>query len=313
VDEVIRSIRRVAINCGFEFLGNLDAGVLERHLAAIIAAGRSYRTRNAAFTNVHSFINWLLRTHKLPRDPIQTISRLNEEADPKRRRRRALTADEFERLLATTKSEASPTREGLTGEQRATIYLLAAWSGLRKSELAKLKITDLSLDTVPPFVHLPAAAAKARRDDGAIPLHPFVASELGLWVQKRLSAGNDMLFDLTTSGGHLRRTSLMMEEDCQAAGIPYKSHAGIADFHSHRLAFITHLSRTCDDFSLVSELARHRDPKLTAKIYDKVRMEDRMAAIDALPLPTGRSAQEQRSAKRGPRRAPRQSDGKRTA
>ena len=78
-----------------------------------------------------------------------------------------------------------------------------------------------------------------------------------------------------------------MKLDCAAAEIPYLGDLGVADFHSHRLAFITHLSRTCSDFSLVSELARHRDPKLTAKVYDKVRLEDRMAAISGMTLSTG--------------------------
>ncbi|HEX6961932.1 MAG TPA: hypothetical protein VF175_08710, partial [Lacipirellula sp.] len=87
--------------------------------------------------------------------------------------------------------------------------------------------------------------------------------------------------------GQLRKTSKLMRLDCQAAGIPYMGDLGVADFHSHRLAFISHLSRTCSDFSLVSELARHRDPKLTAKIYDKVRLEDRVAAISGMTLPTG--------------------------
>lgn len=287
VGEVVRSIRHTVIECEAEFSADLDASVLERYLAILVSSGKRYRTRNAALKNVRAFINWMLRTERLSRDPFRTVATLNEDADPHRRRRRALTGNEFQQLLNTTRSESSPTRETLSGGQRATLFLLAAWTGYRKSELARLRLIDLELGSDPPKVHLPAAATKARRDDGAIPLHPFVAKQLATWVEQRKQQGAALLFDLVTESGYLRKTSLMMEQDCQAAGIAYSGDLGVADFHSHRLAFITHLSRTCSDFSLVSELARHRDPKLTAKIYDKVRLEDRMAAISGMNLPTG--------------------------
>jgi hypothetical protein len=76
----------------------------------------------------------------------------------------------------------------------------------------------------------------------------------------------------------------MMKLDCEAAGIPYAGDLGTADFHSHRVTFITNLCRTAD-FSTAVDLARHSDPKLTAKIYDRVTMENRTAAINGLPLP----------------------------
>ena len=76
----------------------------------------------------------------------------------------------------------------------------------------------------------------------------------------------------------------MMERDCEAAGITYVGDLGVADFHSHRVAFITHLCRTAD-LSTVVDVARHSDPKLTAKTYDRVRLENRVAAINGLSLP----------------------------
>lgn len=68
----------------------------------------------------------------------------------------------------------------------------------------------------------------------------------------------------------------MMQKDCEAAGV--------ADFHSHRVAFISNLSRTAD-FGLVVKLARHGDPKLTTATYDRVRLQERAAAINGLPVP----------------------------
>ncbi|MBA3484996.1 MAG: hypothetical protein H0T51_24630 [Pirellulales bacterium] len=82
----------------------------------------------------------------------------------------------------------------------------------------------------------------------------------------------------------------MMRLDCEAAGVAYMGDLGVADFHSHRVAFITHLCRTCSDFSTVVDLARHRDPKLTAKVYDRVRLENRTAAIRAMMLPVAKAS-----------------------
>jgi integrase len=295
VNEVVRSIRRVAITCDFEFMNDLDASVLERHLAGLIIASKSYRTRNAALKSLRAFVNWLVKTDRLARDPFRTIATLNEEADPNRRRRRALTADEFSHLLIA--AEQGRAVEGVEGAQRRLLYLLAAWTGLRKSELAALKATDLALDGDPPFVHIPAAVAKARRDDQPIPLHPFVAQQLVAWVKQRKLANLVTVFDLTTCGGHLRKTSKMMQCDCESAGVPYQGDLGVADFHSHRVQFISALCRT-SDFGTAVELARHKDPKLTSRVYDRVRLEGRTVAIQSLELPTGKK-DETVSGKRG--------------
>ena len=206
-------------------------------------------------------VAWMLAAEKLERDPFRTIGVLNEEADAGRRVRRALSSDEFEKLLNTVEA-SEETIEGIAGVQRAVLYLTAAWTGLRRKELGDLMLSHLALDGDPPFVHIPAAATKARRDDHPIPLHPFVAKRLSAWVKQRQQEGKPTLFDLKTRSGQLRKTSKLMKLDCTAAEIPYLGDLGVADFHSHRLAFITHLSRTCSDFSLVSELARVASVKM---------------------------------------------------
>jgi hypothetical protein len=78
-----------------------------------------------------------------------------------------------------------------------------------------------------------------------------------------------------------------MELDCAAAGIAYHGDLDTADFHSIRVQFITALCRSAD-FSTAVELARHKDPRLTSRVYDRVRLEDRTAAINGLALPTGK-------------------------
>lgn len=280
--EVARVIRRVCIACKFQDSSNLDANVFDRYLAGLIATGKSYRTRNAALKSVRAFVRWMVKSDRLLKDPLKTLSAVNEEADPNRRHRRALDPNEFARLTAA--AECGLAVESVSGLERAMLYLLAAWTGLRRKELAALTTTHLSLIGDPPFVHVPAASTKAKRDDQPIPLHPFVAERLRGWIAERNAKGSDRIFHLATRSGRLRKTSKMMEHDCTAAGIDYVGDLGVANFHSHRVAFITHLCRTAD-FSTVVDLARHSDPKLTAKTYDRVRLENRVAAINGLSLP----------------------------
>lgn len=283
--ETVRVIRRAAMECGFAAVDDLDAGKLDRYLVSLIKANKSRRTRNGALKALRSMVSWMIRTDRLGRDPFRGISTVNEEADPNRRHRRALTPQELSKVVEA--AEQSPeTIEGVAGPTRAMLYLVAAATGLRRKELSDLAPRHLSL-TANPYVHIPAASTKAKRDDHPIPLHPFVAERLRAFLAMRQDSKSGRIFDLATESGRLRKTSKMMKGDCEAAGVPYLGDIGVADFHSHRVAFITQLCRTCSDFSTVVDLARHRDPKLTAKIYDRVRLENRAAAIGSLPMPTG--------------------------
>ena len=283
--ETVRVIRRVAIACGFQFSDDLVASELDRHLVCLIKANKSRRTRNGALKAVRAFVRWLMRSDRLAKDPFKGIATVNESADPRRRHRRALTAEEFATLIGVT--EKSDTLiESNSGPMRALLYIVAATTGLRRKELASLTWNHLDLDGDPPFVHVPPASTKAKRDDAPIPLHAFVAKRLRNWRTAYPSVKTHAIFNLTTDAGCIRKTSKMMRLDCEAAGIPYQGDLGVSDFHSHRVAFVTALSRSCTDFSTVVDLARHRDPKLTAKIYDRVRLENRTAAIGSLPMPS---------------------------
>lgn len=62
----------------------------------------SARSRNAYLAAVVTFGNWCVENDRLASNPFSRISKANEKADP-RRKRRALTADEIRRLLSVTR------------------------------------------------------------------------------------------------------------------------------------------------------------------------------------------------------------------
>jgi hypothetical protein len=66
----------------------------------------------------------------------------------------------------------------------------------------------------------------------------------------------------------------------------YCNHDGLfADFHSMRPLFITSLERAGVSPKMAQTLARHSDIRLTLGVYTHVEMQDRTAAIGALPGP----------------------------
>ena len=282
IEETIRSIRRVCIPCGFRTTDDLDPTRLNTHLAKLIRGGHSYNNRNGYLKSLRAFVRYLLREDRIAKDPFQTVQMLNVEADPKgKRKRRDLTADEFAALLLA--AEKSGTLDGVDGEQRSLLYLTAISSGLRKSELAKLQVGNLSLASDPPYVDPPGWSTKAKRNDGPIPLHDSVAARLRVHVTTRKPA--DKVFDLYTAAGRLRRTNYMMKRDCETAGIPYcDEFEGTCDFHGLRVGFVAAICRIVD-LSQACSMARHSSPTLTAKVYDRVRLGQKATAINQIVLP----------------------------
>ena len=258
----------------------MRADRLTGYLQSLLDAGRTFRTRNQTLKAMRAFVTWLLRNDRLERSPFLSIKTLNEQADPNRQQRRALTEEEFGRLVRAARGGRAVA--GLTGAERGLLYLTAAATGFRRKELASLRVRDVVLGEVP-VLHLAAQHTKARRRDGPTPIHPDLLTELRSWVAGR--PAGEPLFALRTERGNLRSTARMIQADCRAAGIDYCGDFGRADFHALRARFITQLCRLSDDFSLVVDLARHSDPKLTSGTYDHVRLEDRQQAIARLRLP----------------------------
>ena len=69
-------------------------------------------------------------------DPTAGLTKLNEDEDP-RHERRPLSDEEAQKLVEKTNASTAVFR-GLTGQDRAIMYLLAQRTGLRRGELRSL-------------------------------------------------------------------------------------------------------------------------------------------------------------------------------
>ena len=202
-------LKRLAIECGFAILADLDGAKLERWLSLRSSEGMSPGNRNEFRQELVGFGNWCVRSRRLLTNPFANVPKADTKADC-RRKRRALTEVELVRLLDVARRrplvETSTVRRGerkgtatanvreevradleRLGRERALIYKTMVLTGLRKAELASLTVGQLELDGPTPLVVLHAADEK-NRQGADIPLRSDLADDLRAWVADKAKA-----------------------------------------------------------------------------------------------------------------------------
>jgi integrase len=296
--ELCRYLKKLATDLSWHRLVDLDRSAVDRWLTTELRSGRSARSVNAFREAALAFCNWLVRSNRLGVNPLAGLPRANQEAD-RRHIRRAFTPDELDALVRAAKER--PVRDyelsrrgknrGLRtkrlspvmraqlerlGLARSLIYRVLATTGLRRGELARLKVGDLELTGPRPCVRLRAATTKNRRND-IVPLRDDVRDELRSWTAGRRP--DELVF--CVRGDFIR----VLDADLQMAGIKKEDERGrILDVHSLRLTFGTWLARAGVPLTTAQKLMRHSDPKLTANVYCDVSLLDLHGAVSALPL-----------------------------
>ena len=165
---------------------------------------------------------------------------------------------------------------------------LAAGTGFLASELASLMPESFALAVSPPLVTVEAAYSKHKKRD-VQPLPRRLAEALVPWLKGK-AAGRPVF--TRESKGVVRRvasdmTAKMIRVDLAAAGIPYVTAEGVADFHALRHGFVTRLVQGGVNVELCQELARHSAPKLTLGRYAHVDLQDKAMALATVPALNG--------------------------
>lgn len=254
-----------------------------------------------------TFTRWLVRDRRTPFDPLAHLAKLNVKVD-RRHDRRALSKEEFRLLIEAARNGKKI--EGISGPDRAMLYILAAWTGFRKGEIGSLTLRSLRLDDNPPTATVAACFSKHRREDTQV-LHPELVRQLKDWLAtKKYLKLAAPLFPISgrIPGGVDRKTHKMLERDLMAARdkwlneaekneeeyqerlksdfLCYCNHDSLyADFHSMRHLFITNLERAGISPKMAQVLARHSDIRLTLGVYTHVELHDQTAAIASLQGP----------------------------
>jgi integrase/recombinase XerD len=269
-------VRAIIEGCKFLRIGDISASRVQEFLGQLRAKGRSVASSNHYLRAIKIFTRWLVRDRRTSDDRLTHLSRMNAETD-RRWIRRPLTTEEFVKLLDAT--EPGPAIQNVTGPDRAVLYLIGAYTGFRRNEIASIKPTSFNFDSSPETLTIEAAYSKHRRTD-VIPLRGDFADRIRVWLASKPGLVHDqVLFDITK-----KRTAEMLKQDLERAGIPYVDEQGrVADFHSLRKTFITNLSKAGVSPKMAQTLARHSDINLTMNTYTTLGLIDQMAAVEALP------------------------------
>jgi len=171
----------------------------------------------------------------------------------------------------------------MKGPDRAMLYAVTAYTGLRASELASLTRQSFRLDDLTPTVTVQAAYSKHQRQD-IVPLHPSLVTMLGPWLAAKPTWGRVW----PGKWAEHKTAGKMMQVDLKAAGVAYIDARGLyADFHALRHTFITNMMKSGVHPKTAQSLARHCTIDLTMNVYTSLAMTDQAAALNTLPaVPT---------------------------
>src|SRR5262249_25183478 len=143
--------------------------------------GLSVQTSNHYLRAIKQFTRWLVKDRRAGDDALAHIAMRNLSVD-RRHDRRPLSDLELAALIRSAKSGRIVRK--LCGPDRAMLYLVAAYTGLRASELASLTPESFDLISKQPTVTVQAAYSKHRRED-VLPLHPSVVESLQPWLASK--------------------------------------------------------------------------------------------------------------------------------
>ena len=284
IDLTIQRCRDLFDGINAKTISDIDGGRVASYLKDRRDICLSIESSNHYFRAMRNFCRWLVRDRRLPENPVQHLSTLKADKD-RRHLRRILPVDEFSQLITAT--HKAPTMRGLTGHDRAMLYITAAYTGLRASELASLTWAAFDFESNPPVLTLGAHASKYDEED-VVPLRADVTSMLRDWLSGQPS---DALLWPGKWAEH-GAAGKMLKADLKRAGVAYQDASGrFADFHALRHTFISALARTGAHPKVAQTLARHKTLDMTLSRYTHVLGGDLVTALANLPAPPSPNAQ----------------------
>ncbi len=276
VKTTIQRAKSVIDSCGFTRINDISSSQVQSYLSGLRQSGCSLASSNHYLRAMKMFSRWLHRDRRSNEDRLLHLSTKNTEAD-RRRVRRPMSPEELALLIKKTKK--SPLAHGLSGPQRVMIYLIAAYTGLRRNEIASITRQSFDFSSRPATLTIEAGYSKRRRRD-VIPLRSDLADLVKNWLTEREdNRAEPHLFPIAG-----KRTAEMLQDDLKTAGIRCEDETGaIVDFHALRKTFITNLSRAGVSPKMAQTLARHSDINLTMNTYTTLGVFDQSAAVESLP------------------------------
>jgi len=249
--------------CEWKFLRDVNARSFEAWRKTQERAGLSPKTLNEYLGHVRCFLNWLESREMTLTNPLKVVKQLSvvQEMQP-----RAFSLDELKRLL-----EAS-------SPYRACTYTVAAFTGLRKSELRDLEWSSVHLDGEKSVLRLSPKKTKNRKG-GTLPIHPDAISGFEALRDQAAQARTPIKRKgLVFYRGIVKMPRFL--EDLETAGIQeYDSQGRRLDFHALRKTWGTFLVSGGAPPRVAMELMRHNSLQMTMRNYTDSTLLPLSAAV----------------------------------
>jgi integrase len=313
----VKYIELIVKDCGAGCLQDINADGVNAFLNRLRSKGMGERTVGAYVQAIKQLTRWAIKTGKLAVDPLASVSKPQADIDPKRIRD-YLTHEEWTWLDTITRR--SPTRFGMTGQERAVLYSLAIQTGLRVGECRALTRGKLQLNEADPYV-----VALARDTKNKKPARQYIKTELAKELDALVGLKNagalvfaiphkaaDMLReDLADARAAWLKTIRKASDRVEAEGTDFlldvDSQGHVLDFHALRHTCATWLIQSGADVKTVQSIMRHSDIKLTLQTYGHLFPGAEATAIRNLQIPGSGTARMKATGTDGRQPTPNQS------
>ncbi len=260
VKTTCQQITTPAQECGWKLVKDIQPDSFTRWRAR--DGKRSPRTLNLYLASLKAFLNWLIKSGRLDRNVLDSVSKVKETND-KRRERRAFTDTEIKSLLSVAPPE------------RRIVYLTAIHTGLRRGELFNLEWRDVFLDAETSHMILRAETTKNEKRE-PVCLHPEIVRELEAIKPEGEKPGQKVFIKISRMA--------KVKEDLKAAGIPYRDEFNrVADFHALRHTCNSRMAANGVPSTIAQQMMRHSDIKLTMGAYLDTKILPVADHVNAMP------------------------------
>lgn len=293
VEAVENLVRRVIARHGLTTPGRVDAerladGLERDRLAGKAGDGKgpplSLRTRNWWTATLKAFGAWLVATRRAEVNPFAALPLANARKD-RRHVRRPLDVAELTRLVVAARDGGDFYH--LSGPDRAALYTLAMFTGLRAGALFLLTPESFRWKGGTLAAVFSSARGQKAGEDHGIPIAPSVAKPLGDWLRGK-PPGLPLFHRASPTARP--RTHRIIRHDLAAAGIPFRGPDGrVVDFHALRRSFGVMSAKANVALVFTQQLMQHSTPVLTANVYSDVggELADEVAKLPPLGASLG--------------------------
>jgi integrase len=290
-----RRIERIICGVSARRLQDLDPVKINQLLNGLELGGHAH---NEYVGNIKAFTKWAVEVRRLREDPLASLRKIPRKKINPEHPRRALSPEEIGRLLEVAEfrplEEVRKVRTGnnkgefkanvrprvrrkmlALGSSRRLAYLIAIWTGLRRSEIEQLRWSDIDLDNEVPVIRLRAQTTKSRRGD-QLALHPQLVRAL-----REARPGNNARKQKVVSSVPDMKA---FRADLEKAGIdPGNAETGFVDFHALRKSLGTMMAVAGMSQRSRQSHMRHTDPRLTENTYMDERLLPVATELSAVP------------------------------